>query len=104
MTESEKPDSRQFPRWKVFEVAAIHAGDMSAPCVIDDISEGGVLVTSDLELQIGQIVTLELEELGEFQAEVRHIRRTLAGLSLQLSLEEKAAFKAWLEGTEKEDR
>ncbi len=93
---------RQNQRWKVFEVAAVHAEGGSSVCVIDDISADGALVTCDLDLIVGQEVVFEIEEFGMIPAVVRHTRESFAGLSLILDEDLKKAFIAWLEATEKE--
>jgi hypothetical protein len=96
-------DKRQSKRYKVFEFAAIHTDKGSAAGVIDDISAEGVLVTAEIELAIGQEVMFELDGFGDIPAIVRHVRDTLAGMSLILEGERKEAFIKWLENLEKEN-
>jgi PilZ domain len=97
------PEQRQSKRYKVFEFAAIHSDNGSAAGVIDDISAEGVLVTCELELTIGQEVVFELEDFGVIPAIVRHVRGSLAGMSLILEGEKLDEFVVWLENTEKEN-
>lgn len=100
---NDEQDKRQSKRYKVFEFAAIHTDKGSAAGVIDDISAEGVLITAEIELSIGQEVRFELEGFGDIPAVVRHVRDTLAGMSLILEGERKEAFIKWLEDMEKED-
>ncbi len=95
---------RRYARSKVFEVAAIHAADGSAPCVVDDVSAQGVLVSCGLPLRPDQKVIFEAEEFGRVSATVVHVRDTLFGLSLDLKPEQQAEYDAWLAAAEKEDR
>ncbi len=105
MVQSEEEQSRrQHNRWKVFEIAAIHTDDGSAPCVIDDVSESGVLVSCALALEPGQKVIFELEEFGDIPSTVKHVRDTLYGLSLDFTPERQKEFVVWLNEIEKEDR
>ena len=91
-----EPGRRKHQRWKVFEIAAIHADEGSAPCVIDDVSNSGMLVSCSLVLEPGQKVVLELKEFGDIPATVRHARSTMYGLYLDFTPERHKEFVTWL--------
>ena len=95
-----EPGRRKHQRWKVFEIAAIHTDESSATCVIDDVSESGVLVSSSLALEQGQKVVLELKQFGDIPATVKHARDTMYGLSLEFTPERQMEFVVWVNETE----
>ena len=97
-------DRRRHQRWKVFEIGAIHTDDGSAPCVIDEVSESGVLVSCTLALKPEQKVIFELEEFGDIPSKVTHARDTMYGLILEFTPKRQKEFVVWLNQTEKEDR
>ena len=95
-------ERRRHKRWKVFEVIELQAASGSAPCVVDDLSETGILVTAELNLEIGEEIGLEFEEFGPIKATVMHLRQTLIGLKFLPDDPFFPHYQAWLEKVAKE--
>jgi hypothetical protein len=65
-------EKRQDGRLPVLWTGTLTTEDDKAyTCQIRDISHAGTLVSCDAELQMGERLLLEIEELGEFAAEVK---------------------------------
>ncbi|MDH5748267.1 MAG: PilZ domain-containing protein [Rhodospirillales bacterium] len=96
-------DKRRAPRWKVFEIASVSSGGRSEACVIDNVSDTGALVSSELVLAPGDNVIFDLEGFGKIPATVAYIRDTYQGLAFNMDEEMAARFAAWVAEVEKED-
>jgi hypothetical protein len=65
-------DKRQDGRLPVLWTGTLTTEDeKSFPCQVRDISHAGTLVSCDAELPLGANLLLEIEELGEFAAQVK---------------------------------
>ena len=95
-------ERRRHVRWKVFEIIELQAESGSAPCVVDDLSDQGLLVTADLILETGEEIGLEFEEFGPIKATVMHLRQTLIGLKLDPDDPCMPQYQAWLKKVAKE--
>ena len=95
-------ERRQHQREKVFEIVALYADGKVAPCVVDDVSLSGALVTCELKLSVGQPVEFEIEEFGKIPANVAHVRGSLAGIKFAMDENMAAAYEDWLAQVEKE--
>ena len=65
-------DKRQDGRLPVLWTGVLTTeDDTEYPCEIRDVSHAGTLISCDAELALGERLLLEIEELGEFAAEVK---------------------------------
>lgn len=96
-------DRRRDRREKVFEIVALHANGRMAPCVVDDVSLSGALLTCEMQLTPGQAVEFEIEAFGRIPATVAHIRSTLAGIQFAMDDDLAKRYGAWFAAVEKED-
>lgn len=96
-------DRRRHRREKVFEIIALHANGRMAPCVVDDVSTSGALVTCEMQLTPGLAIEFEIEDFGRIPATVVHVRDTLAGIEFNMDEALAARYAAWLAAVETED-
>lgn len=65
-------DKRQDGRLPVLWTGTLTTeSDAQYACEVRDVSHAGTLVSCDAELEMGERLLLEIEELGEFAAEVK---------------------------------
>ena len=77
---SEPGDRRRFPRHRYDQVATYSVGDMVFPCHINDISAGGVSISTAEPPVIGTEVTLHVPYLGAFKGETVYAAADRVGL------------------------
>ncbi len=77
---SEPGDRRRFPRHRYDQVATYTVGDMVFPCHINDISAGGVSLSTAEPPVVGTEVTLHVPYLGAFKAESVYAAADRVGL------------------------
>jgi hypothetical protein len=97
-------ERRRHERWKVFEIALFIGSDASAPCVIDNLSESGALVSADLTVAAGETATLEIEGFGSIPARILRRQNSLIALDFEFAPGEAEPFRDWLAEVEKEER
>ena len=78
-------ERRRFPRIQLHQRAMLLLDDARLPCVVEDISAGGLAMEADLPLEVGEIVTVSLPHIGKVRCEVRHVRGHRAGLEFKMS-------------------
>ena len=59
--------------------------DVRLPCIVDDISAGGMAMEVDLPLEVGEIVTVSLPHIGKMRCEVRNVRGHRLGVQFRMS-------------------
>ncbi len=81
---------RQFGRKSVALAGKIRSdGSADGPvdCEILDLSPGGAKIASSAQLEKGAAVFLQIEKLGEYEADVAWVRKSQAGLTFRASPE-----------------
>jgi chromosome partitioning protein len=78
-------ERRRYPRIPLHERAMLLLDDAQLPCTVLDISAGGLALEADLPLEVGEIVTVSLPNVGKVRGEVRHARGHFAGLQFKMS-------------------
>ncbi len=73
-------DRHRFPRHRYDQIATYSVGDMVFPCRINDISAGGVSMSTAEPPVIGTEVALHVPYLGAFKAEAVHVAGDRVGL------------------------
>jgi hypothetical protein len=96
-------ERRQHQREKVFEIVALYVDGKVAPCVVDDLSLSGALVTCELKLSVGQPVEFEIDEFGKIPGNIAHVRGTMAGIKFAMDESLELAYADWFAQVEKED-
>jgi hypothetical protein len=101
-------DMRSEPRIPVRHRGTLKSGDESFPCLIENMSQNGVLIMSSREFPVGEVLEFRCElfpgKVLECKVEVRHVSDQTLGLKIveidekgvnlcQLFLEEQYAEK-----------
>jgi hypothetical protein len=99
---------RAEPRVLIRHRGTLKSGDNSYPCLVEDMSQNGVLVMSSREFPVGEILEFRCElfpgKILDCKVEVRHVSDEAVGLKIieidengiklcQLFLEEQYADK-----------
>jgi hypothetical protein len=75
---------RRYPRFTYEQAGMLAIGEGEVECVVHDISAGGALISTGVELGVGETVVLHLKSIGPLRAEVRHRDGDRAGLRFTL--------------------
>jgi hypothetical protein len=79
-------DKRANTRLEVNQRGSMNAGDDWFPCLIVDMSDGGILLMSNREFPVGQILTFKSElfpgKFLECKVEVMHVDDTRLGTKI----------------------
>ena len=95
-------DLRVGTRLSVNQRGSLNAGDAWFPCLIVDMSDGGILLMSNREFPVGQILTFKSElfpdKFVECKVEVMHVDDTSLGTKI-IEIDERGCelCKAYLE-------
>ncbi len=86
--ESDVPNQRQFKRRRTLFGGSIYRGSESWDCSISDISESGVRVKTEAELEIGDVVELKNNKFNDIrEAEVVWKREGFLGLNFLVKID-----------------
>ncbi|NQV47383.1 MAG: PilZ domain-containing protein [Rhodospirillaceae bacterium] len=81
-------ENRKHERSSVEFSCTLTVGEESRKCEIQDLSASGAKVRVKGALEIGTVVTLELDRFGSFSADVVRVEKSLVGLKFQRSSED----------------
>jgi hypothetical protein len=83
MLEMAKPELRAEPRVSVTRQGTLRFGDITAPCLIQNMCSRGFLIKSSTSLPVGRVLQLRCElypeKTVECTVEVRHVNADCLG-------------------------
>ena len=86
-------DLRADMRIPVNQRGTLNSGDAWFPCLIEDMSESGILIMSNREFSVGQVLDFRCEvftgKMLECKLEVRHVEETSLGTKI-IEIDEEA--------------
>ena len=91
-------DKRRHPRHIITLKGTLHSRGETTPCEVRDISAGGALIQTDINLRPGHYVAVEVPEIGKMGGRVVRVIWKHAGISLEEGEAEIEGFLVeWLE-------
>ncbi len=91
-------DHRQHPRYDIPLEGILHSRGESMPCSVRNISAGGALIRTEVNLRPGHYVSVEIPEIGKMSGRVVRVIWKLAAISWEEGKTEVDAFLVeWLE-------
>ena len=81
---------REFPRWPAKWPITLLLEDGETPARLQNISGGGVLISTEASLEVGGLIKLDVPDLGLLEATVLHSRDQQYGLAFTSSTEERS--------------
>jgi hypothetical protein len=97
-------ERRRSERWNVFEIAPFIGERAPTPCVVDNLSEGGALVSTDLAVLIGETTRMGVEGFGSIPAKILRFQGNRIALEFLFETGQAERFRDWLAGAEKKVR
>ena len=97
---AEKYEDRRYSRrWIINETVEIVVGDKSADFLIVDVSAGGARVISEMDLEPGMKVVLQLPEDVQLMAKVVHTQSDGVGIQFKVGAADRTKMFDWISKT-----
>jgi hypothetical protein len=89
-------DRRSSRRWIINETVEILVGDKAYDFQITDVSAGGARVVSDMDLEPGMKVMLQLPESLQLTAKVVHKQSDGVGIQFEIGAADRTKLFDWI--------
>jgi hypothetical protein len=89
-------DRRSSRRWIINETVELVVGDKAYDFQITDMSTGGARVISEVDLEPGMKVVLQLPGPLQLTAKVVHIQSDGAGIQFEIGSSDRATLFDWI--------